>query len=458
MPASNSYEKLVESRKKLFTNEIISALYEEKSNSVYIKSMVDFEYKISKRLPKHLDQKLNKSKTLLDRIKNKQNSNEISKDSISLTSTELNTQEGPEMALTAYKGDQNVVNSIYENDFSSGENAFAASELVPLNSIRPPKYAKSHPNWKLHRVIIGHTGQVYSVAIDPLNKFFVTGSSDRTIKVWNLASGQLQLTLTGHIMAIRGLVMSDRHPYMFSCSEDKTVKCWDLEKNKAIRNYHGHLSSVYTIDIHPSLDLIATAGRDSSVRIWDIRTRIPVHTLTGHKSSVNKVICRGQDPQIISCSMDSTVKTWDLVAGKCFKTLTYHGKSVRSICMNNKDEFVSGSTDGLKKFALPNCDYLQDLDNEFFKNKDNVVEHGNTILNTMSCNNDGVLFSGADNGYFGFWDWDSGKMFQNGIVKPLPGSLDSEMGILCSSFDKSGLRLITGCVDKSIKIWKEVDI
>lgn len=130
-----------------------------------------------------------------------------------------------------------------------------------------------HKPWKLHKVISGHLGWVRSVAVEPNNKWFVTGSGDRTIKVWDLASGQLRLTLTGHISTVRGLAVSPRHPYLFSCGEDKMVKCWDLETNKVIRHYHGHLSGVYTLALHPTLDVLVTGGRDGVARVWDMRTR-----------------------------------------------------------------------------------------------------------------------------------------------------------------------------------------
>lgn len=73
---------------------------------------------------------------------------------------------------------------------------------------------------------------VRSIAFDPSNEWFCTGSSDRTIKLWETGTGQLKLTLTGHIEQVTGLAVSARHPYMFSCSLDKEVKCWDLEHNK----------------------------------------------------------------------------------------------------------------------------------------------------------------------------------------------------------------------------------
>lgn len=66
-----------------------------------------------------------------------------------------------------------------------------------------------HAPWRLYRVISGHLGWVRSVAFDPSNEWFATGSSDRTIKLWDLASGQLKLTLTGHIEQVgsRGLLL-----------------------------------------------------------------------------------------------------------------------------------------------------------------------------------------------------------------------------------------------------------
>ena len=78
-----------------------------------------------------------------------------------------------------------------------------------------------HAPWKLVRVISGHLGWVRSVAVEPGNAWFATGAGDRVIKIWDLASGALKLSLTGHISTVRGLAVSPRHPYLFSCGEDK---------------------------------------------------------------------------------------------------------------------------------------------------------------------------------------------------------------------------------------------
>jgi len=77
--------------------------------------------------------------------------------------------------------------------------------------------------WECYRVISGHLGWVRSIAFDPTNQWFCTGSSDRTIKIWDVNTGELKLTLTGHIEQVTGLSVSRNYPYLFSCGLDKMV-------------------------------------------------------------------------------------------------------------------------------------------------------------------------------------------------------------------------------------------
>ncbi|KAG1824814.1 WD40 repeat-like protein [Suillus subaureus] len=277
------------------------------------------------------------------------------------------------------------------------------SEALTLHKTTRTIKPTYHPPWKLVRVISGHLGWVRSVAVEPGNKWFATGAGDRVIKIWDLASGELKLSLTGHISTVRGLAVSPRHPYLFSCGEDKMVKCWDLEANKVIRHYHGHLSGVYSLSLHPTLDVLVTSGRDASAR--------------GHSATVADVKCQESDPQVITGSMDSTVRLWDLAAGKTMVTLTHHKKSEGAFVHN-----FSGH---------------------------------NAIINTLSVNAEGVFFSGGDNGTLTFWDYNTGTPFQNLDDVPQPGSLEAEAGVFCSTFDVTGTRLITGGADKTIKVYAE---
>lgn len=248
-------------------------------------------------------------------------------------------------------------------------------------TIQKPEW---HAPFKLARVISGHLGWVRALAVEPDNQWFASGAGDRTIKIWDLATGQLRLTLTGHISTVRGLAVSARHPYLFSCGEDKMVKCWDLETNKVIRHYHGHLSGVYTLSLHPNLDILVTGGRDGVARVWDMRTRSNIHVLSGHKGTVSDLKCQEADPQVITSSLDSTVRLWDLAAGKTLGVLTHHKKGVRSLAVHPKEfTFATASTGSIKQWKCPEGAFMQNF------------EGHNSIINTLAVNEDNVLFSGG---------------------------------------------------------------
>lgn len=211
---------------------------------------------------------------------------------------------GPGVALTA---DTKIQRMPSESAAQSLAVALPSQTRVDANRTAPAGSEYRHPGASdrsqptaMNSVISGHLGWVRCIAVEPGNQWFVTGSADRTIKIWDLASGKLKLSLTGHISTVRGVIVSTRSPYLFSCGEDKQVKCWDLEYNKVIRHYHGHLSAVYGLDLHPTIDVLVTCSRDSTARIWDVRTKASVHTLSGHTNAVATVRCQAAEPQIIT--------------------------------------------------------------------------------------------------------------------------------------------------------------
>lgn len=321
-------------------------------------------------------------------------------------------------------------------------------QIVPARARPEIPKPTWHPPWKLMRVISGHEGWVRTVAVDPSNEWFASSGNDRLIKIWDLASGTLKLSLTGHMATVRAVAISDRHPYLFSASEDCEVKCWDLEQNMAIRNYHGHLSGVYCISLHPTMNILATGGRDSSVRIWDMRTKANIFTLGGHTNAVCSLASQASEPQFISGAMDRQVRLWDLAAGKCAVTLTNHKKSIRAIGIHPSEyTFVSCSADNNKVWKCPKGSFER-----------NISGHSaivNCCVVREAAAGSSILIAGCDNGYMHFWDWRSGHKFQSYLGPPQPGSMSSENGIFDMKLDMSGSRLITAECDKTIKIYRE---
>lgn len=324
--------------------------------------------------------------------------------------------------------------------------ASSSSALAVIQKrARIPKQ-KWHSPWKLYRVIQGHQGWVRSIDVDPSNEWFASCSNDRMIKIWDLASGTLKLSLTGHIHNVRAVKIHPHLKYLFSAGEDNQLKCWDLESNKVIRHYHGHLSGIYSLALHPTLPLLFSGSRDATVKVWDIRTKVCVHTLGGHANTVTSLAAQQEEPQVISGSADQTVRLWDLAAGKCRVTLTHHKKSIRSVLTHPRlSMFATCAQDHVKVWSCPDGGFERNIDG-----------FGSDVLNCGAIRDDGeVIVSGSDSGSLHFWDWSSGRKFQEIKGIPQPGSLSSENGIFDTCFDKTGLRLITAECDKTIKMYKE---
>ncbi|KTW31906.1 uncharacterized protein T551_01167 [Pneumocystis jirovecii RU7] len=446
---SENFDKirlLIKRTHELFSSEYYFCLDidNESSKKVKINYKIKNEYKNAQELPQ----------AITNKYKNELLKKDLEKESIEEDKDESGSNKLIEKIIseTLPNDDKNLVlltrplkSELSKHSSHVAKNTYnnTSSGAVRRKNVKPIK-PEWHAPWKLMRVISGHFGWVRAVAVEPGNQWFVTGAGDRVIKIWDLASGTLKLSLTGHISTVRGLAVSSRHPYLFSCAEDKMIKCWDLETNKVIRHYHGSLSGVYCLSLHPTLDVLCTGGRDSVVRVWDMRTRNNVHVLSGHNQTVADVKCQNVDPQVISGSMDSTIRLWDLAAGKTMTVLTNHKKGVRALVLHEKEfSFASGSADNIKQWKFPEGLFMQNF------------EQHNAIINTLSLNSDDIMFSGADNGSMSFYDWKSGYKYQtlNTIVQP--GSLESEAGIFASTFDRTGLRLITCEADKTIKVYKQ---
>ena len=102
--------------------------------------------------------------------------------------------------------------------------------------------------------------------------FLVSGSRDKTIRIWSCQTAACLLTITGHDSWVRGLAIHHSGKYFYSCSDDKSIRVWSLESGKGYRkieNAHKHFVS--GIASHPVYLVCATSCVDSTVAIWECK-------------------------------------------------------------------------------------------------------------------------------------------------------------------------------------------
>ncbi|CAA6804629.1 MAG: High-affnity carbon uptake protein Hat/HatR [uncultured Sulfurovum sp.] len=240
-------------------------------------------------------------------------------------------------------------NNNYYIDNRSPINAIAISEdgkyIVSGSSDKSIKIW-DRSTGELERSLTGHTGSIYSVAISRDGKTIVSGSSDKSIKIWDRSTGELERSLTGHTGSIYSVAISRDGKTIVSGSSDKSIKIWDRSTGELERSLTGHTGSIYSVAISRDGKTIVSGSDDKSIKIWDRSTGELERSLTGHTNWVRSVAISRDGKTIVSGSDDKSIKIWDRSTGELERSLTGHDSLVLSVAISRDGKtVVSGSYD-----------------------------------------------------------------------------------------------------------------
>ncbi|MCE9534160.1 MAG: WD40 repeat domain-containing protein [Planctomycetes bacterium] len=196
----------------------------------------------------------------------------------------------------------------------------------------------------------GHSETVTSLAISPDGKTFVTGSRDRSIRVWDLNTTKVIRTLQGHTDEVTSLAFTKDGTQLASASKDQNIRVWNLSSADEHRNFPGHEGYVWSAIFSPDGKLMASAGADRTIVIRNVITGEILKKIAAHSLAVTALAFNQDGTQLASSGGDQLVKLWNVKTGELIKEFKGHTSAVMAVAFSNDGkQLLSGGADKIAR-------------------------------------------------------------------------------------------------------------
>ena len=195
------------------------------------------------------------------------------------------------------------------------------------------------------------------VALAPDGRWALSGSwatvkdgrwspTDRSVRLWDVATGKHVRRFLGHTNEVWGVALTADSRHALSSSVDSTIRLWDVETGRQLRVFAGHGDWVPCIAVSADGRQLLSGSRDRTVRLWDIATGRQVRRFEGHTDHVSGVALSRDGRGALSCGNDRTIRLWDLESGRQLRLFPGHSLPVRCIAFSpDGRRALSGSED-----------------------------------------------------------------------------------------------------------------
>lgn len=282
----------------------------------------------------------------------------------------------------------------------------------------------------------GHSDKVLAVAIAPNQRLAISASFDRTIKVWDISTAastdrfdrrsKVEYTLIGHSAAVRALAVTPDGRHLVSGSSDHTIKIWDLQNRQIERTLIGHESGVWSLSVTTDGQRLVSASDDHTLRIWNLATGREEFVLVGHGASIWSVAVTADGRYAISASNDRTLRVWDLANGREIRSITGHVDRVRAVAVAADGGFaISASNDRtLKLWDITSGELIRTL-----------IGHSGWVNSVVLTTNGRRAFSAANDRTLRVWEPATGREL---------ASIHLEASLPCVAIAPDGITIVTG--------------
>ncbi|KAF7514050.1 hypothetical protein GJ744_004375 [Endocarpon pusillum] len=263
--------------------------------------------------------------------------------------------------------------------------AFAPQNSIVRRQCGPlAAWIQQHPitplTWSLElQKLEGHTSWVKAVAFSPDGSLLVSASDDRTVRLWQVSTGQEVQKFEGDTYLVNAVAFSPDGSLLALALYDRTVRLWQVSTGQEVQKLKGHTSLINAVAFSPDGLLLASASYDETVRLWQVSIGQEVQKLEGHTSSVSAVAFSSDGSLLASASWDEIVRLWQVSTCQTAQILKATGV-VRELAFSSDNTKLITDREHLYTSLPASTSSYSATDSGYFLRHDWVEYQGQKLL------------------------------------------------------------------------------
>ncbi|WP_133164060.1 WD40 repeat domain-containing protein, partial [Cuspidothrix issatschenkoi] len=294
---------------------------------------------------------------------------------------------------------------------------------------------------------------VWSVAYSPDGQTLAGGSKDKTIKLWNVKTGNLLQTLTGHSDRVRSVAYSPDGQTLASGSDDNTIKLWNVKtgnllqtveckngKATVLQTLTGHSELLWSVAYSPDGQTLASGSHDKTIKIWQVAASISKAPVQQTPSQVSQPPVYKPQSQPVTIPAPKT-------------TIPVKNTNLRKLLIIAILGLIGTQVYGYQRYGVFPVDPISVIANlsSGISLEKTLTGHSRNwgSVNSVAYSPDGkTLASGSDDKTIKLWNARTGKLLQT-----LTGHSRNWGSVNSVAYSPDGQTLASGSDDKTIKLW-----